>query len=367
MSVSDSQCNRAAGKIQQTSFNKQAPASNSTNNMPNSQNDLRFELIKQWLETDCGLRDFSIDVASADASFRRYFRVQRNNGQPQSFIVMDAPTDREDSAPFVRVAQLLEAVGVHAPHIYQYDAVQGFMLLGDLGCRAYLDQLNPHTVDALYGDAITAIIQMQQIKAELPVYDETLLRTEMSLFSEWYLARHLQLELTLAQQAVLGETFSLLVDNAQQQPQAFVHRDYHSRNLMQVDENNPGVIDFQDAVFGPVSYDLVSLIKDCYIAWPRHKQLQWIEKFLVQSRLKIESDIFIKQLDLMGLQRHIKVCGVFSRLNYRDAKPGYMADIPRTLAYVFDVCQRYEELKAFAALLNTLGINADASLLEQLQ
>lgn len=354
MPVSDSQHNQTAEQA-------------STSNAHDAENYSRLALIGQWLESDCALNDFAIEVASADASFRRYFRVRLNNSQPQSYIVMDAPPDKEDCAPFIKIARLLEDAAVHAPHIYQYDAAQGFMLLSDLGNRAYLDQLKADTVDLLYGDAINAIIHMQQISAELPAYNEVLLRTEMSLFSDWYLARHLQLELTEEQQHVLDNTFSLLVENALQQPQVFVHRDYHSRNLMITDENNPGVIDFQDAVVGAASYDLVSLIKDCYIAWPRHKQLHWIRQYLAQSTLQIETDTFIKQLDLMGLQRHIKVCGIFARLNYRDGKPGYLADIPRTLAYVFDVCQRYDELKEFAALLNTLDIHADASLLEQLQ
>lgn len=350
MSVSDSQHNPIADK-----------------NSTNTTHDPRLESIRQWLEADCGLSNFAIEVASADASFRRYFRVRLNNSQPQSYIVMDAPPDKEDCAPFINIARLLEQAGVHAPHIYQYDAAQGFMLLSDLGNCAYLDQLNLDTVDALYGDAISAIIHMQQIKAELPAYNDTLLRTEMSLFSDWYLARHLQLELTPIQQRVLDNTIELLVDNALQQPQVFVHRDYHSRNLMITDENNPGVIDFQDAVVGAASYDLVSLIKDCYIAWPRHKQLQWIDQYLTQSELPIEKDTFVKQLDLMGLQRHIKVCGIFARLNYRDAKPAYLADIPRTLAYVFDVCQRYDELNEFATLLDELELRADSELLEQLQ
>lgn len=353
MPVSDSQHNQNA-------------VNNSTNKAGEPQNDLRLELIRQWLVSDCGLSDFVIEVASADASFRRYFSVRLNNNQPQSYIVMDAPPDKEDCAPFIHIARLLEQGSVHAPHIYQYDATQGFMLLSDLGNRAYLDQLNPDTVDTLYGDAISAIVRMQQINAELPAYNETLLRTEMSLFNDWYLARHLQLELTAAQQRVLDTTLNLLVDNALQQPQVFVHRDYHSRNLMITEENNPGVIDFQDAVVGAASYDLVSLIKDCYIAWPRHKQLQWIKQYLAKSTLQIETDAFVKQLDLMGLQRHIKVCGIFARLNYRDGKPGYLADIPRTLAYVFDVCRRYDELNEFAGLLGELGIGADADLLEQL-
>ena len=350
MSVSDSQHNPTAEK-----------------NSTNTTHDPRLASIEQWLEADCGLSDFVIQVASADASFRRYFRVLMNHSLPQSYIVMDAPPDKEDCAPFIKIAHLLEDAGVHAPHIHQYDAAQGFMLLSDLGNRAYLDQLNQQSADALYGDAINAIINMQQIRAELPAYNEKILRTEMSLFNDWYLARHLQLELSPAQQQVLDHTVDMLVNNALQQPQVFVHRDYHSRNLMLIDENNPGVIDFQDAVIGAASYDLVSLIKDCYIAWPRHKQLQWIKQYLAQTTLQIETDTFIKQLDLMGLQRHIKVCGIFARLNYRDGKPGYMADIPRTLAYVFDVCQRYDELKDFAALLNELDIRTDANLLEQLQ
>lgn len=329
--------------------------------------DLRLQQIKQWIDSDLQLTSVNIEVASADASFRRYFRLQLQGGESVSYIVMDAPPDKEDCRPFVKIAKLLESVGVYAPHIYDFNQAQGFMRLSDLGSTAYLDALNNNSVDVLYGDAIQAIVKMQKIKAELPAYNDTLLHTEMNLFKDWYLLKHMQTHLDESQQDVLYRTFNLLAENALQQPCVFVHRDYHSRNLMQTSENNPGVIDFQDAVNGPASYDLVSLIKDCYISWPRHKQLQWIDRYLQLSTLDIDKKRFIKQVDLMGMQRHLKATGIFARLNYRDNKPGYMKDIPRTLAYVFDVCERYTDLFEFSVLLKSLNIKPDQSLLENIQ
>jgi aminoglycoside/choline kinase family phosphotransferase len=326
--------------------------------------DTRLEAIKDWVVTELKLSHYQIEVASADASFRRYFRLLAGGS---SWVIMDAPPDKEDCRPFIYIAQLIESAGVQAPHIYHYNENMGFMQLSDLGSTAYLDKLNDQSADSLYTDAICSIVKMQTITAELPDYNEELLHTEMNLFKDWYLKKHLNIDLTTSQSKTISSTFNLLAESALQQKNVFVHRDYHSRNLMLMDDSNPGVIDFQDAVNGPASYDLVSLIKDCYIAWPRKKQLQWIDQFLELSSLRVEKQQFIKQLDFMGMQRHLKAIGIFSRLNYRDAKPGYLNDIPRTLAYVFDVCRRYEELGEFLLLLSSLNIVVDTDTLERIK
>jgi len=288
---------------------------------------------------------------------------------------MDAPPEKEDCLSFVKVARLIEAVGVQAPHIYSFNEAQGFMQLSDLGSVAFLDELvrsesaedQQASADILYADAIRALVKMQSIQAELPAYNETLLHTEMALFKDWYLNRHLHLHLDDIQQSVLENAFNVLAESALLQTTVFVHRDYHSRNLMVTDSNNPGVIDFQDAVNGPASYDLVSLIKDCYIAWPRNRQLQWVDQYLELSNVALNRDVFIRQFDLMGLQRHLKAIGIFARLKHRDAKSGYLKDIPRTLAYVVDVCSRYEELDEFLKLLLQLGLRAEPELLAAIQ
>jgi len=323
--------------------------------------DSRLDEIKSWVQSDLKLNDANISVASADASFRRYFRLSSGN---KSWIIMDAPPAQEDCQPFIKVAKLIESADVQAPHIFNFNESQGFMQLSDLGSTAYLEKLNSDTADALYFDAIQSIVKMQTIKANLPIYDNALLQFEMSLFSDWYLEKHLNIKLDTTQNKIISNAFALLSESALQQAQVFVHRDYHSRNLMITNENNPGVIDFQDAVNGPLSYDLVSLIKDCYIAWPREKQLHWVDQFLNLSPNKVDKQLFIKQLDLMGMQRHLKAIGIFARLNYRDNKPNYLNDIPRTLAYVVDVCNRYAELQDFSNLLQSLNIKADAQTLE---
>jgi len=323
--------------------------------------DTRLDEIKNWVSSELKLDDFKIEVASADASFRRYFRLISAG---KSWVIMDAPPDKEDCKPFVIIAKLIENAGVQAPHIYEFNEPQGFMQLSDLGSTAYLDKLNNDTADALYFDAIQAIVKIQTIQADVPAYNDDLLQFEMSLFRDWFLAKHLNIKLDEKQNNIINNTFLFLSDSALQQSRVFVHRDYHSRNLMITNKNNPGVIDFQDAVNGPPTYDLVSLIKDCYIAWPREKQLYWIDQFLNSSPINIERQQFIKQLDLMGMQRHLKAIGIFARLNYRDAKPAYLNDIPRTLAYVVDVCERYTELQEFSLLLSSLPITADAQTLE---
>ncbi len=325
------------------------------------QQDNRVQQIREWIEHTLDIQNYKLEPASADASFRRYFRLSSAAGQ---WIIMDAPPEKEDCAPFVNVARLIESVGVHAPHIHDYNEAQGFMRLSDLGSTAYLDQLNDATADALYEDAIQSIVSMQTIEGDLPAYDEKLLRFEMSLFHDWYLGKHLGIELNETQQQIWNKVQDRLVTSALEQPQVFVHRDYHSRNLMVIDDNNPGVIDFQDAVIGAASYDLVSLIKDCYIAWPRDRQLHWINSYHAKTSLPLQREDFIQQLDLMGMQRHLKAVGIFSRLNHRDGKPGYLNDIPRTLSYIVDVCQRYDFLSEFAELLSELGLQGDPATLE---
>jgi len=315
----------------------------------------RLEQLNRWLEHSVGLPGYEIAPASSDASFRRYFRVQFEG---ESRIVMDAPPDKEDSRPFVVIARKLHAIGLNVPEILAEDLEQGFLLLSDLGSRQYLDELNAQNVDRLYGDALGALATLQACgpdSGELPPYDRELLGREMELFREWYLGRHLGLILSDSEQKVLDETFSMLVDSALEQPAVSVHRDYHSRNLM-VSSHNPGILDFQDAVHGPMTYDLVSLLRDCYIAWPRGQVEEWvlgyhdiaIDHGILRGR---QPEQFLRWFDLMGVQRHLKATGIFARLNHRDGKPGYLNDIPRTLGYVFEVSTRYPELQPFRELL----------------
>lgn len=324
--------------------------------------DHRLEQLKHWLQHDLNLADYSIEPASADASFRRYFRITTAQ---QTWVAMDAPPDRENCQPFVHIAHMIEAAGVQAPHIYQHSQEQGFMLLSDLGSIPYLSKLDLHSAEHLYHDAIHSLIKMQTLKNGLPLYDSKLLQFEMSLCPDWYFAKHLQRNLTTRQHEILQNTFDILTHNALQQPQVFVHRDYHSRNLMVTASDNPGVIDFQDAVMGAISYDLVSLLKDCYIAWPRHKVEDWVRYFLDHNpqTAHISFSQFMRWFDLMGAQRHIKVLGIFARLNHRDGKSGYLRDIPRVLAYVFDTCERYAELHDMLALLRELDIKPDTATL----
>jgi len=315
----------------------------------------RLEQLNRWLEHAVGLPAYEIAPASSDASFRRYFRIRFNG---ESRIVMDAPPDREDSRPFVAIARKLYAIGLNVPQILAEDLEQGFLLLSDLGSCQYLDALNAQSVERLYGDALGALATLQACgpqAGELPPYDRELLWREMALFREWYLGKHLGLALSDSEHKVLDETFTLLADSALEQPAVSVHRDYHSRNLM-VSEHNPGILDFQDAVHGPLTYDLVSLLRDCYIAWPREQVEEWalgyhdiaIDHGILRHR---QEERFLRWFDLMGVQRHLKASGIFARLNHRDGKPGYLNDIPRTLGYVLEVSARYPELRPFRMLL----------------
>ena len=314
----------------------------------------RLSLLENWLGTLSDYAFTDIHPASSDASFRRYFRVNDSNSG-QSFIIMDAPPEKESCEAFIHVTRLLRDVKVNAPDILTMDLEQGFLLLDDLGDRQYLDHLDETSSDRLYSDALVALTRMQRIQDHLPAYDRQRLLDEMQLFEPWYLNRHLGISLDDDQKSALDAVFELLIESALEQPQVFVHRDYHSRNLMRVDDDNPGVIDYQDAVIGPVSYDLVSLFKDCYVEWPRKAVEQWLNKYLELSSVDIPVDRarFIRWFDLMGVQRHLKVLGIFARLNYRDGKSQYLNDLPLTLKYIVDACSRYGELSPLQNLLES--------------
>lgn len=316
--------------------------------------DQRLSTIKSWLSDVLNSEDFTITPASNDASFRRYFRVSQAE---LTWIVMDAPPSQEDIAPFIKVSQFLNSQSLHVPNIIAQNSEMGLLLLSDLGTQPYLDMLNNHSADNLYRDAIDSLIKIQcsdPTGIDLPRYDSKLLQTELNLFPEWFLERHFE----LSPPAFLQPLFDTLIDNALSQPQSVVHRDYHSRNLMVDAKHNPGIIDFQDAVIGPITYDLVSLLRDCYISWPEDKLEAWIHYYFSaaqQHELLPNCDIttFTRWFDLMGLQRHLKVLGIFCRLNYRDNKPNYIDDLPQTLRYVLQVCRRYDNLQPLADFLSS--------------
>jgi len=317
----------------------------------------RKKELEQWLMSVLPKRIFSLSAASADASFRRYFRVHLEN---ETFIAMDAPPQQESCESFVAAARLFLSSGLHVPIIIAQDLEQGFLLLSDLGDATYLSQLTSDNAQSLYGDATNALIKLQLASKPgvLPNYDASLLMREMQLFPDWYLTKHLNVQLNDAQQDVLQKTFTILCDNILHQAQVYVHRDYHSRNLM-VCENNPGILDFQDAVYGAITYDLVSLLKDAYIGWEEAEMMDWVVRYWDAARkagLPVPTDFseFYRDFEWMGAQRHIKVLGIFARLSHRDAKHGYLQDMPLVMDYLRRVCGRYLELRPMLRLLNTL-------------
>ncbi len=320
--------------------------------------DARVALIRDWLARDLRLPASRIEPASSDASFRRYFRVYCGDS---TFIVMDAPPGREDVRPYLKVSRLLESLGAHVPHVHERDVPRGLLLLEDLGATLYLERLAAgDDPDRLYADAlrVLALIQVRGTGAcaGLAPYNRAELAREMALMPEWFLARHLALAPAPEETQLLGAAFEFLIREALAQPEVFVHRDYHARNLMVVRERNPGIIDFQDAVRGPLGYDLVSLLKDCYIAWPRARVTGWVRGYRELLRAQGadvggEEAQFVRWFDLAGAQRHIKVLGIFCRLWYRDGKAGYLADLPRTLEYLRDTCARYAELAPLGRFL----------------
>jgi N-acetylmuramate 1-kinase len=330
--------------------------------------DVRFDALCAWLGRVLPVPMLSIEPASADASFRRYFRITltgehslAEGGPPvRTLIAMDAPPANEDCRPFVTVARMLAAAGVHAPAVLAEALDHGFLLLSDLGKETYLSALTEATAPALYADACAALIRWQLASTEdsLPPYDEALLRRELDLFPDWYVARHIGVTLDAAQRDTLGIAFRRILDNNLAQARVYVHRDYHSRNLM-VSDPNPGVLDFQDAVFGPITYDLVSLLRDAYVEWDEALQIDWAARYWQRARaarLPLGADFgaFWCDFEWMGVQRQLKVLGIFARLYHRDGKDAYLKEMPRVMRYLRGACARYDELSPLLRLLDEL-------------
>ena len=336
----------------------------------------RQKQLTDWLFSLYPNETFTLAPASADASFRRYFRATFADGTTK--IVMDAPPQHEDCKPFLHIGKLFEDAGTHVPHVYAQDLAQGFLLLSDLGNTTYLQALAADSASRLYGDASNALIRIQLASNpnELPPYDEALLRRELNLFPEWYIAKHLGVTLSDKQQSKLEEVFQRILANNLAQPCVYVHRDYHSRNLMYIEsplpnplpqageganeksniQLSPGILDFQDAVYGPITYDLASLFKDAYIRWEEEEIMDWIIRYWEKARkagLPVREDFgeFYRDYEMMGVQRHIKVLGIFARLYHRDGKDGYLKDMPLVMDYLRRACERYIDLKPLHNLL----------------
>jgi aminoglycoside/choline kinase family phosphotransferase len=314
--------------------------------------------LEQWLSQRFGREAFTFAPASEDASFRRYFRVVSSTGE--TCIAMDAPPEQEDCRPFVKVARLFAAAGVHVPQVLAEDLQQGFLLLSDLGSRMYLHELARDSAARLYDDATRALVAIQRAsrEGELPPYGRELLLRELRLFPDWYVARQIGATLTPAQSDALSDMFDRILANNLAQPRVYVHRDYHSRNLM-VSEPNPGILDFQDAVYGPITYDLVSLFKDAYVSWDEELVLDWAIRYWERARqagLPVDTDfaLFYRDFEWMGVQRHVKVLGIFARLYHRDGKSGYLKDQPLVMRYLRRACERYVDLHPLLKLLDQL-------------
>jgi aminoglycoside/choline kinase family phosphotransferase len=335
--------------------------------------DVRLQHLKVWLQEQLAkhflaegwgaVPPATLTAASSDASFRRYFRWE---GEGRSFIIMDAPPPQENCRPFVEIAALLKKSGVNVPQIYAEDLERGFLLLNDLGNQTYLDVIGPDNADALFADAVQALLAFQQLPmdAPLPSYDVALLRRELELFPEWYVGRELGVSFDEQQLAAWQRVSSLLIDSALAQPKVLVHRDFMPRNLMH-SEPNPGVLDFQDAVYGPVTYDITCLFKDAFLSWPEERVLGWLRGYWQAAQaagIAVQADFeaFHRASDLMGVQRHLKVIGIFARICHRDGKPRYLADVPRFFAYIDAVLARRPELADLQALLASLRANEGA-------
>ena len=331
------------------------------------EHDLRLELLQAWLQEQLlnlfqrnGWGDVpagTLTAASSDASFRRYFRWQAGE---RSFVVMDAPPPQENCAPFVAIDHLLASTGVHVPTIHAHDLARGFLLLGDLGHQTYLDIINPDNADGLFADAIDALLALQRLPldAALPSYDDALLRRELELFPEWYVGRELGVSLSAEQQVSWQRVSQLLIDSALAQPKVLVHRDYMPRNLMH-SAPNPGVLDFQDAVYGPVTYDITCLFRDAFLSWSQARVEGWLGDYWEKARVagipvQAEFEAFHRASDLMGVQRHLKVIGIFARICHRDGKPRYLSDVPRFFAYIDEVIARRPELAELGSLIAQL-------------
>jgi aminoglycoside/choline kinase family phosphotransferase len=315
--------------------------------------DDRQQSLQKWgfdaLASNSDALQGSLEVVSGDASFRRYFRQHTENA---TYIAVDAPPDKENSLPFITIANAWGEQGVNVPNVIKVDLEQGFMLLSDMGDQLLFPLLNDASAEGLYHQALDALIGIQHTSYDLPVYDAPLLDREMALFTDWFLGEHLGFELTPQEQSMLQETFSILRESALGQIQVPVHRDYHSRNIMVLEDDTLGIIDFQDAVHGPITYDVVSLLRDCYVAWPLEHVQQWARDYFQKAREagligSISDEQLMLWFDWMGIQRHLKAVGIFARLNHRDGKTGYMNDIPRTLNYIVEVAAQYSTLDDF--------------------
>ncbi len=323
----------------------------------------RDDELRRWLEQRLDTTSFKLERASTDASFRRYFRVTTGG---RTSIVMDAPPERESCEPFVRIAGLMARAGVHVPEVYAHDYQRGFLLLSDLGGSGYLQALNESSAERLFADAIDALVrwQLATTPGALPCYDEALLRREIELFPEWYVRRHRVVALSGAQQAALDQLFAKVLANNLAQPTVYVHRDYMPRNLM-VCEPNPGVLDFQDAVLGPISYDILSLFKDAFISWEEKRVLEWTARYWRQAQraglpVGPSFEDFYRDFEWMGVQRHLKVLGIFARLKYRDGKDDYLRDAPRFIRYLRSAAARYRELNPLLPLLDHIERGSEA-------
>ncbi|MDO6441394.1 aminoglycoside phosphotransferase family protein [Marinobacter sp. 2_MG-2023] len=329
--------------------------------------DNRLQMLTSWVRQFPGFEDTDVLPVSGDASFRRYFRIFKTgaDGGNTSFIAMDSPPEQEDCAPFISIGRHWHQAGIAVPQIFEADPARGLLLLEDFGDQLMLGQLNPDTANALYQSALEELVLIQQLPAppdySLPAYDTALLNREMALFRDWLLEGYLELKLDNIEKSMLDTTFALLRESALAQPKVTVHRDYHSRNLLvRQKSSRPGVIDFQDAVTGPVTYDAVSLLKDCYIQWPEERISAWLETFRVQALAAglhhADSDTFRQWFELMGMQRHLKAAGIFARLAMRDGKSGYLADIPRTVGYLLTASKRLPALMHFHDWLKALAV-----------
>ena len=319
--------------------------------------DTRILELIDWTENYLNDNITSIEFASEDASFRRYFRIFHGN---HSYIVMDAPTEHMSIAPFSRIAKRLLQENINVPEIFAENHEKGFMLITDFGTTTYLQVLNEKSADQLYSDALDSLIKLQRATITdsqfLPPYDQKLLRSEMDLFPSWFLTKNLNISLNSEISDILQKTFEFVITKALEQPKVWVHLDYHSRNLMYTDQNNPGVLDFQNAVMGPITYDLMSLLRDCYIVWSDEQIKRWIRLYLLKAKIagldiSFDEREFIRWFDWMGIQRHLKVVGIFSRLNLRDGKKQFMQDIPTVLQYIENVSKKYQELKSLYELI----------------
>jgi N-acetylmuramate 1-kinase len=320
----------------------------------------RLDQAREWVQHTLGAASVDLQPASSDASFRRYFRVR---SQDTSMILMDAPPDREDCGPYLAVGALLEQSGVHVPAVYAQDLTRGFLLLEDLGQRSYLDELDDDSANGLYADALDTLINMQLRipPGSVPEYDDSLVARELCLFNDWFLQKHLGIDTSGTSGGVLSKSFELLAAGFREQARVFVHRDYHSRNLMRTDAHNPGVLDFQDAVHGPAVYDVISLLRDVYVEWPRERVQDWLLGYHHDAHargvpINADGGAFLRDADLVAAQRHLKIAGIFCRLYYRDGKPDYLHDIALTLRYLLDECEGQEELRPLATLLQDWNV-----------